>query len=116
MQIVKKYVNIESKFPMLPNILLDSIQSEFLEIQKLDKRCLEHNEVIKTVPELLNADYVIFSKYIKKAEHKYEKFVFVDEQGKMITNLSGQDMELYGLLEAKCGLNLTPEYERSHVS
>lgn len=113
MKTVRKYENIEMELPKLPSVLLETIQSEFLEIQKLDKSCLKYNEVVKMRPEMLNAVYVIFSKFIKREEHKYEKFIFVDADGKVVMHMSGEDMELYGLLEPQCGLKLTEEYEHA---
>ena len=113
MKTIKKYDNIESELPLLPNVLLETIQSEFLEIQKLDRECVKFNSVSTKMPELLDATYVVFSKFIKKEEHKYEKFIFVNDQGKIIASMSGQDMELYGLLEPQCGLKLSEEYEHA---
>ena len=113
MKTIKKYDNIESELPLLPSVLLETIQSEFLEIQKLDKTCMKYNSVTKKMPELLEATYVVFSKFIKREEHKYEKFIFVNDQGKIISSMNGQDMELYGLLEPQCGLKLSEEYEHT---
>ena len=95
---VKKYANIQQKLPKLSEVLLNTVQSDVLEIRKLKKTCDKYDVACKKIPTLKDAFFVIYSKYITKENHKYEKFIFLDNQGAEICDVSGSDMELYGLL------------------
>ncbi len=107
---VDKYSNLEETLPQLQKVLLQSIQSEFLEIQKIDKACMKFKNVMEKVPEFEKAVYVIFSRFIKKNEHKYETFIFLDKQGKTVAHISGKELDLYGVLEPCINLNVSEAY------
>jgi len=112
MNTVEKYKNIQNELPRLQKVLLDAIQSDFLEIQGVEKTCEKYGDACEKVPELKNAHFVVYSKFVKKSDHRFEKFIFLDETGHEICNVSGQDMELYGLLGPCMNLSLSEEYER----
>ena len=107
---VNKYENIEKELPKLPEVLLNTIQSDVLEIRRVDKSCDKYLSACDKIPKLKNAYYVVYSKYIKKRDHKYEKFIFLDKEGAEICDVSGLDMELHGLLSCN-NLSLSEEYE-----
>ncbi|MBS4069392.1 MAG: hypothetical protein WC279_01565 [Sulfurimonas sp.] len=109
---VTKYSNIENELPKLPEVLLNTIQSDVLEIKSVDKNCKKYIDACSKIPELKDAHYVVFSKYIDKNNHKYEKFIFLAEDGEELFDVSGTEMELYGLLSCTT-LNYTEEYEAS---
>jgi hypothetical protein len=112
---IEKYDNLKEVMPNLMPVLRDAIQSEFLEIKKIDKKCQKFMTTCKTFPELKTAEYVIFSQHIKKNEHKYEMFVFIDAEGNMVRPITGADMELYGLLGSCTNLHVSREYvEHEH--
>ena len=108
---VNKYENITKELPELQEVLLEAIQSEFLEIKSVEKACDKYIGACEEVPELKDAHFVVYSKYIKKSDHRYEKFIFLNEKGKEVCNVSGQQMELYGLLSNCMNLELSKEYE-----
>ncbi|OHE00780.1 MAG: hypothetical protein A2513_08045 [Sulfurimonas sp. RIFOXYD12_FULL_33_39] len=93
-----KYSNIVDVLPKLPEVLLNTIQSDVLEIKSIDKECKKCLDTCFTIPELKDAYYVVFSKYIDKDNHKYEKFIFLGKDGEELFNVSGLEMELYGLI------------------
>ena len=111
MKSVDKYENIQNELPELQSVLLDAIQSEFLEIQSVEKTCEKYVDACKALPSLKEAHFVVYSKYIRKADHRYEKFIFLNDKGKEVCNVSGQEMELYGLLGPCMNLALSKEYE-----
>lgn len=111
MSSVEKYENIEKELPKLQKVLLDAIQSDFLEIKSVNKSCEKYLKACEEMPELKEAQFVVFSKYIKKSDHRYERFVFLDKEGHEVCDVSGQEMELYGLLEPCLNLSLNKEYE-----
>ena len=111
---IKKYDNIEKELPKLQKVLLDAIQSEFLEIQSVEHTCEKYTSACENIADLDKAHFVVYSKYIKKSDHRYEKFVFLDEEGHEVCNVSGQEMELYGLLGPCMNLELSKEYEATH--
>ena len=114
MNYVNKYANIQNELPELQKVLLDAIQSEFLEIQSIQHQCEKYQDACDQIPNLDKAHFVVYSKYIKKSEHRYEKFIFLDEHGHEVCNVSGQEMELYGLLGDCLNLELSKEYEATH--
>lgn len=109
---IAKYSNIQEELPKLPQVLLNTIQSDVLEIKSVDKACKKYIEACVKIPELQNAHYVVFSKYIDKENHSYEKFIFLGREGEELFDVSGAQMELYGLLSCT-SLNYTQEYENS---
>lgn len=116
MKSIYKYENIKEELPKLQPVLLDAIQSDFLEIQSVEKVCEKYIKACKEIENLDKACFVIYSKYIKKSDHRYEKFIFVDKEGHEVCNVSGQEMELYGLLSPCLNLELSKEYEASLIS
>ncbi|MDK9693030.1 MAG: hypothetical protein OEL19_02130 [Sulfurimonas sp.] len=110
MRDTKKYSNIKEELPKLPEVLLNTIQSDVLEIRKIDKTCEKFLKASLKIAELKNAHYVVYSKYIDKENHRYEKFIFLDKDGEELFNLSGLEIELYGLL-ACTNLSYTDEYK-----
>lgn len=112
MKQIAKYENIGKELPKLPKVLLNTIQSDVLEIKSVDKTCAKYVETCKKIPELQNAYYVVFSKYIDKENHSYEKFIFLTKEGEELFDVSGAQMELYGLLSCET-LDYTQEYENS---
>lgn len=107
---IEKYDNLKDVMPNLLPVLRDAIQSEFLEIKKINKECEKYIATCENFPELQKAGYVIFSHHIKKNEHKHEIFVFIDEKGNTVKHLTGREMELYGLLDSCSNLHLSEEY------
>lgn len=112
MSSIEKYSNIEAELPKLPKILLNTIQSDILEIKRIDKCCKRFNEAIQKVPKLQDAEYVVFSKYIEKENHLYEKFIFLSKEGEELFDASGTQIELYQLLAAT-NLHHSDEFEAS---
>ena len=107
---IEKYDNLKEVIPNLMSVLRDAIQSEFLEIKKINKECEKYIASCNHFPELIKAEYVIFSQHIKKNEHKYEMFVFIDGEGNVVRHVTGVDMELYGLLDSCVNLHVSEEY------
>lgn len=112
---IPKYENIQVELPKLQAVLLDAIQSDFLEIQSVERDCEKYIKACEKIKDLDKAYFVIYSKYIKKSDHRYEKFIFVDKEGHEVCDVSGQEMELYGLLSPCMNLTLSKEYEASLV-
>lgn len=113
---MKKYTNIEKEFPNLPRVLQDTIQRDVLEIKRLDCDCDKYQNACGMYPELKHAAYVVFSPFIKRSEHRYETFVFVDKMGTIVCHISGNDMELYGLLKPCTNLSLSEAYVNSDIT
>ncbi|HLD23000.1 MAG TPA: hypothetical protein VJA83_03595 [Sulfuricurvum sp.] len=107
---IEKYDNLKEVMPNLMPVLRDAIQSEFLEIKKISRICEKYIATCDHFPELTKAEYVIFSQHIKKNEHKYEIFVFIDKVGNIVRHLTGQEMELYGLLDSCSNLHISEDY------
>lgn len=107
---IEKYKDIEKELPELPEVLLNTIQSDVLEIKGIDKNCEKYLTACEKIPELKDAFFVVYSKYIDKSNHKYERFIFLGERGAEICDVSGLEIELYGLLLCS-NLSLTPEYK-----
>lgn len=112
---IEKYDNLKDVIPNLMPVLRDAIQSEFLEIKKINRECEKYIASCNHFPELTNAEYVIFSHHIKKNEHKYEMFVFIDGEGNIVRHISGADMELYGLLDSCTNLHISDEYVEKQI-
>ena len=115
MNTVDKYINIENELPNLLQVLKDSIQSEFLEIKRVDNSCDKYKAECARCKTLELAKYVVFSPYIKKTDHKYEQFIFLDETGNTLCHAGGKDFELYGMLKPCSNLEVTEEYQYSKV-
>jgi hypothetical protein len=112
MSSVNKYDNIEKELPKLPEVLLNTIQSDVLEIKSIDKICNKYLSACDKIPKLKDATYVVYSKYMKKSNHEYEKFIFLSEDGAEICDVSGHDMDLHGLLTCN-NLSVSQEYKDS---
>lgn len=107
---IVKYENLKEELPKLSDVLYNTIQSDILEIKKIDKCCKRFNEAVMKMPQLQETEYVVFSKYIDRGNHTYEKFIFLAEDGKEIFDASGSSLELYGMLGAT-NLHFTKEYK-----
>ena len=110
---VPKYINIDERFPELTRVLRDSIQSEFLEIRHINKSCEKFKEMSEKITDLQRCAFVIFSKYIKKGDHKHETFAFIDDKGKTVCHVTGRELELYGMLEGCYDLEVNDEFDCS---
>lgn len=110
---IEKYDNLKDVIPKLQSVLIEAIQSEFLEIKKINKECEKFITLSSQINELQRAEYVIFSQHIKKNEHKNEMFVFIDKEGNIVRHVSGREMELYGLIEPCADLHVADEYVES---
>ncbi len=107
---IEKYDNLKDVIPKLQTVLAEAIQSEFLEIKQINKECAKFIRSCHTFPNLVNAHYVIFSQHIKKNEHKYEMFVFIDAEGNIVQHVTGREMELHGLLTSCTNLHISDEF------
>jgi len=107
---IKKYSNIKEELPKLPEVLLNTIQSDVLEIKSINKECGKYIQTCSKIPEFKDAFYVVYSKYIDRDNHKYEKFIFLGRDGEELFDVGGAEMELYELLSCT-NLDLTPEYK-----
>jgi len=96
-----KFENLEEELVDLQTILKNSLQKEILDIKKLDKESNKFKEVSSKLPLLVDAEYVIYSKFMTKEFHKSESFVFVDSTGFTVCTLSGRDLDLYDMIK-KC--------------
>lgn len=110
----QKYDNLKAELPKLPEVLANTIQSECLEIRSLQKDCPKYVSACSKIPALSDAVYVVYSPYVEKANHKYEKFIFLDKEGVEVCDVSGVEMELYGILDDCNNLDLTEDYKLSH--
>ena len=109
-----KYENLQKELPKLQKVLLNTIQSEFLEIKSLEKACKKYLTACEEIPALADAEYVVYSKFMEKSNHLYEKFIFLDYEGAELCSVSGSEMELYGLLHSCDNLSLSEEYKQTH--
>jgi len=106
-----KYSNLNEILPSLSSVLKEAIQAETLEIKAVDKMCSRFLTASQKHPELSKAEFVIYSPYVRKADHAFEHFVFVDRIGKSICHISGSEMELYGLLVPCTNLRVSKTFE-----
>lgn len=111
---VEKYAQLDVELPELPKVLLNTIQSEILEIKSVNKNCDKFRKICVDHPILNDAVYVVYSSYVKKSDHKYEKFIFLGEKGNELIDLSGRDFELYGLLQC-VSIPFTEEYNEKKL-
>lgn len=108
-----KYDNLKAELPKLPDVLANTIQSECLEIRSLDKECPKYLNACSKIPSLKDAHYVVYSQYVEKVNHKYEKFIFLAQDGAELFDVSGAQMELYGILNDCENLSFSDEYIHS---
>lgn len=113
MKQVDKYENIEKELPNLAEVLKEALQTDFLAIRSVDKNCEKYKKECEKIHFLKDTAYVIYSPHIKKADHDSELFVFLDETGKTLCHVGGNEMELYGLIKSCENLKLSEEYKNS---
>jgi hypothetical protein len=110
MKDIPKYSNLPELLPELLPVLKESVQSDRLEIRKIDSSADKCQLVKEDFPVLENAVYVIYSKHIKKSEHQHETFIFLDEHGKSIAHISGRELALYGIIKPCEEFSVSKEY------
>jgi len=93
-----KFENLEKEFSEMSDVLKNSLQRDILSIKKLVKSCEKFKSVSLKFPKLKDAQYVIFSKYMKKEFHESETYIFVDVKGRDVCNISGREMDLYDMI------------------
>ena len=98
-----KFENLEEIFVDLQDIMKNSLQSGILDIKQLNKESDKYKKVIKEFPDLKDADYVIYSKFMSKEFHESEKFIFINQLGNTVCTLSGAELDLYDMIK-KCEL------------
>ncbi len=107
---IPKYSNLHEVLPELLPVLKESVQSDLLEIRKVDHTSEKSQSLKADFPVLEEAVYVIFSKFIKKSEHPHETFIFLDEKGKSIAHISGRELALYGIIKPCDEFAITQDY------
>lgn len=110
MQSIIKYENLQEVVPELLPVLAESIQTDCLEIRRINTTTEKFREVAERFPALKEASYVIYSKFIKKCDHQHETFIFVNKVGHSITHISGRELALYGLLQPCEEFAISQEY------
>lgn len=110
MQHIVKYENLQELVPDLLPVLQESIQNDLLEIRRINSSAEKFQAVLERFPELQDATYVIYSKYIKKCDHHHETFIFVTQQGASIRHIHGRDLALYGIIKPCEEFAITQEY------
>lgn len=110
MQEIPKYSNLPELLPELLPVLQESVQTERLEIRKIDKESEKFKMTHKRFPVLDDAVYVIYSKDIKKSEHEHETFIFVDAKGKSLAHISGRELALYGIIKPCEEFSISEDY------
>jgi len=110
MQDITKYVNLHEVVPKLPNVLLNSIQTDCLEIREINTASPKFQSIIEQFEALNEAKYVIYSKYIKKCEHHHEMFIFLNHEGVAVKHISGRDLALYGIIKPCSDIKLSEEF------
>jgi hypothetical protein len=116
MQHIVKYENLQELVPELLQVLQESIQDDLLEIRRINRLAEKFEAVLERFPELQDATYVIYSKYVRKCDHEHETFVFVTEQGSPITYIHGRDLTVHGIIKPCEEFAITVEYVSSHTS
>ena len=106
-----KFENLENELPELQDVFKNSLQNEVLAIKKLDKSCEKFKHISKNIHNIEKAQYVVFSKYMCKEFHTLETFIFINENGKMVCNLSGREIDLYNMIKDCDNLIETPHYD-----
>lgn len=105
------YQNLEELLPELTAVLKDAIQEQVLEIMQVDRHCSKFLKISELHPEIERAEFVIFSPHVRKSDHLYEHFIFVDSTGRKICHVSGAELALYGLVEPCTKLKKNPTGE-----
>lgn len=107
---ILKYENLQELVPELLPVLKESIQTDRLEIRKIDSSSEKCHTVKEDFPVLKDAVYVIYSKYVKKSEHQHETFIFLDKKGKSIAHISGRELALYGIIKPCEEFSISQDY------
>ncbi len=113
MKTLLKYINIEKALPGLVPVLKEALQTDMLYIKKINKECEQYTKECQQVGVLADAHYIVYSPYIKEADHQREYFVFLDETGKTICHIGGNHIEIGGLIRPCENLKLSDEYKHS---
>jgi len=85
------------KFPNLELGLTKAIDKGSLVVVSLNKESEKFKKIVAEHPELNESSYVVYSKEMKKY-HQNEFFIFIDEEGKHIKHLTGQEISLFGII------------------
>lgn len=109
-----KYSNIDDAFPRLNSVLKNAIQSDVLDIKRVDKLCSKYLTLMQEHPHLGEAEFVVFSPYVRECDHPFEHFIFLDGSGRCICHVSGTELDLTGICEACTNLKMTGEYLKEH--
>ncbi len=113
MKTLIKYVNIEKELPHLTPVLKEALQNDTLYIKKVNKECAHYLQECEEVHVLTDTHYIIYSPYIKETDHSREHFVFLNETGKTICYIGGNNIEIGGLIEPCKNLKLSEAYKHS---
>ncbi len=116
MQDITKYVNLHEVVPKLPTVLLNSIQTDCLEIREINTDAPKFQSIVERYAALSEAKYVIYSKYIKKCEHHHEMFIFLNHEGVAVKHISGRDLALYGIIKPCSEIKLSEEFSYHEAS
>ena len=116
MQHIIKYENLTDLVPKLQKVLVDSIQDDCLEIRQVNTASDKFLSTLERYPALSDAEYVVYSKFIKKCEHQHETFIFLDTEGKTLAHISGRDLALYGIIKPCEEFAVTQEYAHNAAS
>ena len=109
-----KYSNIETALPNLANVLKEALQSDVLDIKKVDKLCTKYHTVMQEHPHLGEAEFVVFSPFVRECDHPFEHFIFLDQSGKCICHISGTELDLEGICKACTTLKVSGDYLKEH--
>jgi len=113
---VLKYENLHELVPELQAVLLESIQSDCLEIRRINTSVDKFQKVLERFSVLQDAVYVIYSKYIKKCDHQHETFIFLNDVGHSIAHISGRELALYGIIKPCEEFAVSQEYVNNEAS
>ena len=116
MQEISKYINLQEVVPKLPSVLLQSIQADCLEIREIDTSAEKFQSILERFETLKEAQYVIFSKFIKKCEHQHEMFIFINHEGIAVKHISGRELALYGIIKPCSDIKISEEFAYHEAS
>lgn len=111
MRKIDKYENLCQELPKLQGVLCDSLQCETLNIKKIDHSCKKFATCKASHPILDKAAYVIYSPYVRRADHKFEKFIFIDALGETLCHVGGDELDLHGMIADCLNLKINEEYK-----
>ena len=110
-----KFENLESELVNLAEVFKNSLQNEVLTIKKLDKTSEKYKDITNSICDIDKAKYVIFSKYMCGEYHESETFIFINDTGEMVCNLSGRELELYNMITDCDNLIEKQEYNKKLI-